>query len=161
MNRKLRELYRKTLDEKWILLLRKWHEKPDLIENDKELTQKCSFCYETLDNRGNIQCHECKINPKICCDQGRGGYFANLVIASNYGKYLKKMIKLLKREKFKCLFKKSGKKKRISTSPIVLNRCHSCGKETGMFMVSEWFFGLIKRIHCVECVCKKLERKGK
>ncbi len=25
-----------------------------------------------------------------------------------------------------------------------------------MFMISEWFFGLIKRIHCVECVNKKM-----
>ena len=40
-----------------------------------------------------------------------------------------------------------------------VNRCRSCGKETGMFMISQWFFGLIKRIHCVECVNKKLERR--
>lgn len=106
MNKELRELYKRTLDEKWIPLLKKWHEKPDLIEYDKELTQKCPFCYETLDNRGNIQCHECKINPKICCDHGRGGYFDSFVKFSNYGKYLKKMIRLLKREKFLCLFKK-------------------------------------------------------
>ena len=108
MNKELRELYKRTLDEKWIPLLKKWHEKPDLIEYDKELTQKCPFCYETLDNRGNIQCHECKINPKICCVWGRGGYFAGFVKASNYGNYLKKMIRLLKIEKFKCLFKKGG-----------------------------------------------------
>ena len=40
-----------------------------------------------------------------------------------------------------------------------VNRCRSCGKETGMFMISQWLFGLIKRVHCMECVNKKLRRK--
>ncbi len=42
-----------------------------------------------------------------------------------------------------------------------INKCHSCGKETGMFMISEWFFGLIKRVHCIECVNKKMAKKVK
>lgn len=107
MNKELRELYRRTLDEKWIPLLKKWHEKPDLIKLDNELTQRCPFCYEASNNHNySIQCYECKIDPKICCLWGRGGHFANLVRASNYGKYLKKMIRLLKIEKFKCIFKR-------------------------------------------------------
>jgi len=51
--------------------------------------------------------------------------------------------------------KRMRKKKRVPN----VNKCHSCGKETGMFMISEWFFGLIKRVHCVECVNKKLAKK--
>lgn len=41
------------------------------------------------------------------------------------------------------------------------SKCHSCGKETSMFMISEWFFGLIKRVHCVECVYNKRVRKNR
>jgi len=51
------------------------------------------------------------------------------------------------------------KRRRIPKRIPYINKCHSCGKETGMFMISEWFFGLIKRIHCIECVNKKLARK--
>jgi len=39
------------------------------------------------------------------------------------------------------------------------NRCRSCGTDTGMFMLSQWVFGLIKRVHCMECVNKKLAKK--
>ena len=46
------------------------------------------------------------------------------------------------------------KKKRIPDT----NKCHSCGKETGMFMISQWLFGLIKRVHCMECINKKLNK---
>jgi len=107
MNRELRELYRRTLDEKWIPLLKEWHEKHDLIGTELKLAQRCPFCYEASNNHSYFkQCYECKINPKICCLWGRGGYFAKLVRASNYGKYLKKMIRLLKIEKFKCYLKK-------------------------------------------------------
>ena len=48
-------------------------------------------------------------------------------------------------------------KKKIKITNIT--KCYSCGKETGMFMISKWFFGLIKRVHCVECVYKKLAKK--
>lgn len=40
-----------------------------------------------------------------------------------------------------------------------IEKCASCGKETGMFMVSRWLWGLIERIHCIECVNKKMARK--
>ena len=41
-----------------------------------------------------------------------------------------------------------------------INKCASCGKETGMFMISVWFFGLITRVHCIECVNKKMAKKS-
>jgi len=59
-------------------------------------------------------------------------------------------------------YKKSLQKKeimRIKKGIPYKSKCHSCGNETGMFMISEWFFGLIKRVHCVECVYNKRVRK--
>lgn len=53
------------------------------------------------------------------------------------------------------------KRKRIPKRIPYINRCHSCGKETGLFMVSEWFWGLIKRVHCIKCVNKKMAKKVK
>ena len=51
----------------------------------------------------------------------------------------------------------SRKKKMIP----YINKCSSCGKETGMFMISQWFWGLIKRVHCMEGVNKKYEKGQK
>lgn len=39
-----------------------------------------------------------------------------------------------------------------------INKCHSCGRETGLFIISEWFGGLIKRINCIECYNNKVAR---
>ena len=102
MNKELRSLYDKCLKDKWLPLLKEWkktHDKAILYEMG--LGWRCAFCHEC-----NEYCKRCKINPEICNTGGAFGYYGLTSIQINFTeKYLKEMIKRLKREKFKCLFK--------------------------------------------------------
>ena len=107
MNRELRKLYKQTLKEKWLPLLKEWNKKQE-ISSLYSIRNKCAFCYEA----GMCSmCSVCKINHKICDDFGKQGYYRNRKFMDSDPKsYLKEMIRLLKIEKFKCLFKRNKKK---------------------------------------------------
>ena len=104
MNRELRSLYDKCLKDKWLPLLEEWKKSHDLdLLRCMGIGHHCTFCYEC-----NNRCHNCKINPVICNSGGLGYYGQYSIRCNSTGTYLKKMIRLLKQEKFKCLFKRSG-----------------------------------------------------
>lgn len=118
MKKHTRKLYNETLKNKWIPLLKRYKKEQDdyFYELRGWIKQRCSFCFDVhspLYNKdGSIECERCKINPEICSDYGKKGFYSTIhsIIhrdsASDMRKYLKKMIKLLKKEKFKCIFKR-------------------------------------------------------
>ena len=81
------------------------------------MSQLCSFCSDSInDNSKYIDCELCKINPKICGDYGSMGFYSIIcnrtTTSFDTKKHLKKMVRLLKIEKFKCIFKKNKKRRK-------------------------------------------------
>jgi len=70
----LKKLYKQCLDEKWYLI-RKFYFEFEM----KTRFLSCPFCQES-----DVNCHDCKINKKICSRMGKGGLHAK------YQKYMKK-----------------------------------------------------------------------
>lgn len=109
MDENLRNLYKRTLKKKWIPLLKSWnkfHSTSKLFVIG--INNRCPFCYDIALLDGTLHCERCKINHKICDNFGKRGYYngANHLEFINTTKFLKRMIRLLKIEKFKCIFKK-------------------------------------------------------
>ncbi len=41
-----------------------------------------------------------------------------------------------------------------------INTCSKCGKETAIFVVSQWFWGLFSKIYCIPCINKKFAKEN-
>ena len=74
---------------------------------------------------------------------------ANKVMELNLLQYIK-----YKYYQWKAKRHEKAKNKKPKMLPY-FHTCHKCKKETGLYVIREWYFGLLKRVICIDCINKK------